>query len=431
MMETLVGGLFMGLGVAGWKAIARRSGDVLHPLGLLVLFWLLAFGFGHWDVAVTYDEPYYALPFELATYGVVLGALLVFGLGYWLVDPGLPPVDHERWAARLRGSMRSGPLCAVALFCFAAATATTLYFIRLAGEIPLFSPRILELRVIWKRPVWGYVYDLHYVVALFAAILADRSESRRGRLLWAAIGLSSIVQLALGAVRLSPLTGVVWAAVYIFYRRVGRVRIRHLVLLAAVVFAVSSVIEYYRRTPIRLDPTMANQRLDLSLSATLWGHTGVSFKNLQLSLERHPPYLGLGSMSYDLVKTLEPGYRARESEHFYRYGVHNTATFLLVLYMDFGIFGLLVMPGAYGAATALVYRQFRRRPNVFWLIVQIEFLIAVVLAFRTHKFFGNSLIVFGLVALAAHVLAGTRSEDELEREAARGRLPLAEGATPA
>jgi hypothetical protein len=84
--------------------------------------------------------------------------------------------------------------------------------------------------------------------------------------------------------------------------------------------------------------------------------------------------------------------------------------------MDFGVFGLFVMPGVYGFATGLVYRQFRRRASLFWLVVQIEFLIAVVLAFRTHKFFGNTLIVFGTVAALTQLLAGRSPTPRTEGE---------------
>ena len=61
------------------------------------------------------------------------------------------------------------------------ASATTVYFYSLVGEIPLFSPRVDDLRQVWKRPLIGYVYDLHYVVALFATILVDRARTPRER----------------------------------------------------------------------------------------------------------------------------------------------------------------------------------------------------------------------------------------------------------
>jgi hypothetical protein len=410
MTDALLGGLFMVWGVTGWWIAARRTGDVLHPLGLMLLFWFLVFGFAHWNVPTTYDEPYYALPFELRTYAVVLASAAVFVAGYLLIDPQLPRLDGDALASRLRASVRIEPLRAVTLVAFFLASATTVYFYRLAGEIPLFSPRVDELRQIWKLPLIGYVYDLHFVVALFGTILVDRSRTARERVLWGGLALASVVQLAFGAVRISPLTGIVWAAVYIFYRRAGRVRLRQLAVLALVVFGVSSLIEYYRRTPLRLNPELANPRLDLGLAATVWGHTGASFKNLQLSLEKHVPFLGMGATSYDVAKTLAPQLRTRDEEISYRYGVHNTTTYLIPLYFDFGWFGLLVMPGVYGALTALAYRQFRDRTGILWLIVYIDFLIAVVLAFRTHRFLGNSLIFFGAVGLLTQLVAGARRE---------------------
>ena len=59
--------------------------------------------------------------------------------------------------------------------------------------------------------------------------------------------LSQIPSLGAPTTSVFPLTAVVWASVYVFYRRVGGIRMRHLVTLAALVLALSSVIEYYRR----------------------------------------------------------------------------------------------------------------------------------------------------------------------------------------
>ena len=97
--------------------------------------------------------------------------------------------------------------------------------------------------------------------------------------------------------------------------------------------------------------------------------------------------------------------RARDEQISYRYGVHNTTTYLVPLYLDFGALGLIVMPGLFGVATAFVYRRFRERLSIFWLIVYIDFFLAVVLAFRTQKFFANTLIYFAGVALLAQLVA--------------------------
>src|SRR3954471_7112844 len=100
MAETILGGLFMVVGLLAWWGVVRRTGDLLHPLGLMLLFWFLVFGFGHWDVAVTYDEPYYALHFELRTYVVAIASIAIFAFGYWLVDPEMPMTDKDALAAR-------------------------------------------------------------------------------------------------------------------------------------------------------------------------------------------------------------------------------------------------------------------------------------------------------------------------------------------
>src|SRR5688572_33304337 len=96
MTDVLLGGLWMMVGLLGWWAITRRTGDILHPLGLMTLFWFGVFGFAHWDVSAVYDRPYYALPLGLTTYAVALGAYLVFAFGFWMADPGLRPIDQDK-----------------------------------------------------------------------------------------------------------------------------------------------------------------------------------------------------------------------------------------------------------------------------------------------------------------------------------------------
>lgn len=403
-MDAVLGVWFMVLGGAGYLLIFRRTGDALHPLGLMVASWLGVFGFAHFNVARVYDEPYYAEPFGPVTYGVVLGSLLVFGLGFWLVDPGLGRIDRVQIAGRLRGSVRRERLQWFALASFGVATATTAYFVYRAGEIPLFSPRIDELRLVFKRPLLGYLFDLHYAVALFAAMLLTGSRSRQGRVVWGLVMLGALVQLAFGGVRVSPMTGLAWVAVYLLYRS-RRVRVRDLFLVVVAAVAMFSVIEYYRRAVYRLNPEVVQPRFDLSAPATVWAHTAASFKNLQLTLRRVAP-LNMGLNSYDLPKTVERSWREVDEAFTRLYGTHNTPTYLAFLYFDFGLGGLLVMPGVYGALAAFVYRRFRTAPNLFWLIVYIDIVLGVTLAFRTHRFLGNALIFFAAVGVLAQLFVG-------------------------
>ena len=114
----------------------------------------------------------------------------------------------------------------------------------------------------------------------------------------------------------------------------------------------------------------------------------------------------------DMPKTIDPASRRVDQQINALYGTHNTPTFLGFLYFDFGWGGLLIVPALYGALTALVYRRFRAGPRLFWLIVYIDFLLAVALAFRTHRFFGNNLLYFGLVALLVELVAGRRDAEE-------------------
>ncbi len=391
-----------------YVGLVRRTRDVFHPLALFLAGWIGVFAFAHLDVPRTYDEPYYALPFGFLTYVVVFSGGLSFLTGFLLVDPSLAPLEREATWGRLRDSIRLDRLGWATWGLFAIATATTMYFIWRVGEVPLLSPRINELRRIFKVPFLGYLFDLHHAVALFSAMLAVWSKDRSKRLFWTAIGATSTLLLMSGGVRVSPLTALAWVFVFLGLRP-GRIRVRQALVAVAVFVVVFGVIEQYRRTQYRLDPNQVNPRLDLSIAATVWGHSAASYKNLQLTVEQVTSPLHMGITSYDLPRTFNPAAREVDQELSTLYGTHNTPTFLGFLYFDFGWGGLLIFPALYGAATAFVYRKFRNDPRIFWLIVHLDFVLAAALAFRTHRFFGNRLIFFAGVAFAVEMIVGRRT----------------------
>jgi len=408
-LDALFGTVCIAFGALIYRYLVRRTDDALHPLGVFALLWLGIFGFAHFGVPRTYDEPYYAEPFTAVTYLVVLGSLVTFGLGFWLVDPGAERLDRRGIRFRMEEGVSWQRLRAITVALFVMASAMTAYFVQRAGEIPLFSPRIDDLRLVFKLPLLGYVYDLHYAVALFATMIAVRVRGRGRKAFWFAMAGASVFQLMFAGVRVSPMTAMAWAFVYLFYMG-ARVRLRQLVIAGVAAATVFGVIESYRRTMYVVNPALVNPRLDLGPAATVWAHTAASFKNLQFTLERGVSPLNMGLNSYDLPKTLAPSARRVDDQLSYMYGTHNTPTFLSILYFDFGVGGLLVMPLVYGALVAFTYQRFRTRANVFWLIVYIDFLLAVLLAFRTHRFLGNNLIWFGGVAVAVQLLAGRSLE---------------------
>jgi hypothetical protein len=408
-LDALFGTALIALGALIYWVLLRRTDDALHPLGVFAGLWLGIFGFAHFNVPRTFDEPYYAEPFVATTYLVVLGSLAAFALGFWLVDPGADRLDRSLLRFRMREGISWPRLRAITVALFSVASLTTAYFVQRAGEIPLFSPRIDDLRLVFKLPLLGYLYDLHYAVALFATMIALQVRRRAQKAFWLVVASASVLQLMFAGVRVSPLTAMAWAFIYMFYQGT-RVRLRHLVIAAVAVSVVFGVIESYRRTMYVVNPALVNPRLDLGPAATVWAHTAASFKNLQYTLQRGASPLNMGLNSYDLPKTLDPAARVVDDQLSYMYGTHNTPTYLSILYFDFGVGGLVVMPLVYGALVAFVYRKFRSRANIFWLVVYIDFLLAVVLAFRTHRFLGNSLIWFGGVAVAVQLLAGRSLE---------------------
>ena len=409
-MDTLIGFfLLVAAAAVAWRIVVATK-DPIHPMAVFTFFWIGMFGFGHFRISETYDEPYYADPFELKTYLVVFLAYAAFAFTYAAVANRQRVGSRNRVADGLRTAMARPGLSGVALVLFAVATLTTAYFVRIAGTIPLFSPDLDTLRLTFKLPLWGYLYDLHIPAALFAAVLAYRADSWWLRGFWTLVASASLLMLMFGGVRVSAMTALVWIGIYAVYAkpRVSR-RFAVVSLVAAVTVAVT--VENARRRQFRDNPSFVNTRIDASPLATVWAHSGASYKNLQLLLDGESP-LNAGMTSYDLPKTIIPSGRAVDADISHRFGTHNTPTFLGLLYFDFGLAGLVIMPGLYGAIMAWVYGWFRARANIFWLLIYIDFFLAVLLSFRTHRFFGNGLIFFAGVAFLIEVLLSTSARDQ-------------------
>lgn len=405
-MDVFIGAtLIAGALAAAWR-IASATRDPIHPLAVFAAAWIGVFGFAHFRLSKTYDEPYYADPFELQTYVVVFLALASFVCGYVLATRRLAVPDPNATRSGLRRLAEAPALPWATLAVFAVATLTTWWFVRVAGGIPLFSPAVNTLRRTFQLPYLGYFYNLHILAATLCVALVMKSGSAAFRLFWFALAAASVVMLMFGGVRVAALAAIAWAGVYVAYAASLRRR-RAATLLAVLGLAVFVVVEAARRREFQENPEIQNPRVDTGALATAWAHTGASFKNLQLTVEQDTP-LTMGLNSFDLLRTLIPETRDVGDELSHLYGTHNTPTFLGFLYFDFGLAGALLMPGLYGALVAVAYNRFLAKGNLFWLVVYIDFFLAVLLSFRTHRFLGNNLIFFAGAAYAIQLVLESR-----------------------
>lgn len=422
-MDTLIGAaLIFGALVAAWR-IASAARDPIHPLAVFSAAWIGVYGFAHLRLSETYDEPYYADPFGLQTYVVVFLVLASFVGGYALAARRMTTPDRGANRTRLRKLAEAPGLAWAALAVFAVATITTWWFVQVAGEIPLFSPAVNTLRRTFQLPYLGYFYNLHILAATLCVMLIMKPGSLAIRLFWFALAAASVVMLMFGGVRVAALAALAWAGVYVAYATSLRRR-RAATLLAVLGLAVFVVVEAARRREFQENPELQNPRVDTSVLATAWAHTGASFKNLQLTVEQDSP-LTMGLNSFDLLRTLIPETRNVGDELSHLYGTHNTPTFLGFLYFDFGLAGALLMPGLYGALVAVAYNRFLAKGNLFWLVVYIDFFLAVLLAFRTHRFLGNNLIFFAGAAYAIQLVLESRRPSTRGTAPPRPRTPAA------
>lgn len=414
-MESFVGAALIFGALAAAARIAAAARDPIHPLAVFTVSWIGVFGFAHLRLSETYDEPYYADPFGLQTYVVVFLALASFAGGFVLAAKRLAPPERATTRRRLHELAELPTLAWAALAVYAVATLATWWLVRVAGEVPLFSPSVNTLRQTFQLPYVGYLYNLHILAATLCLMLALKSKPPARRALWLTLAGSSVVMLMFGGVRVTALAALAWGGVYVAYA-LSRRRRRTAALVAVLGLAIFVAVEAARRREFREAPELQNPRVDTGVLATAWAHTGASFKNLQLTLDRHTP-LTMGLNSFDLLRTLIPEARNVGDELSYLYGTHNTPTFLGFLYFDFGFAGVLFMPGIYGALAAFAYNRFLRHGNLFWLVVHIDFFLAVLLSFRTHRFLGNNLIFFAGTAWAVQLLLDSR------RSPTRGTAP--------
>ena len=414
-MDTFVGAALICGALAAAARIAAAARDPIHPLAVFMVSWIGVFGFAHLQLSETYDEPYYANPFELQTYVVVFVALASFAVGFVLATKRLPAPDRSTTRKRLHDLAELPGLAWAAVAVYAVATLATWWLVRVAGEVPLFSPAVNTLRQTFQLPYVGYLYNLHILAATLCLMLAQRSKPLAWRAFWLILASSSVVMLMFGGVRVTALAALAWAGVYVAYA-LSRRRRRTAALVAVLGLAIFVAVEAARRREFQETPELQNPRVDTGALATAWAHTGASFKNLQLTLDQHTP-LTMGLNSFDALRTLIPEARDVGDELSHLYGTHNTPTFLGFLYFDFGFAGVLFMPGIYGALAAFAYNRFMRNANLFWLVVHIDFFLAVLLSFRTHRFLGNNLIFFAGTAWAVQVLLDSR------RPASRGTAP--------
>ena len=405
-MDTFLGTtLIVGALAAAWR-IAAATRDPIHPLAVFTAAWIGVFGFAHLRLSTTYDEPYYADPFGLQAYIVVFVAFASFAAGFVLATKRFWVPDRDAARARLRRLAELPGLAWATLAVYLVATLTTWWFVRVAGGIPLFSPAVNTLRQTFQLPFLGYLYNLHILAATLCLMLALRSKVLAWRAAWLILACSSVVMLMFGGVRVTALAALAWAGVYVAYALALRRR-RTAALVAVLGLVIFVAVETARRREFQETPELQNPRVDTGALATAWAHTGASFKNLQLTVEQDSP-LTMGLNSFDMLRTLIPETRDVGVQLSHLYGTHNTPTFLGFLYFDFGLAGLLFMPGVYGALVAIAYNRFLRRGSLFWLVVYIDFFLAVLLSFRTHRFLGNNLIFFAGTAYAIQLLLDSR-----------------------
>ncbi len=433
----------LAIAVAWQVANARLYRDVLSPLALLGLSWMLPLSLGWLDLS------FYERPWEGGTRVLVMwvtASMVAACLLPRLVVPRATDFTSRgpQFAAAL-APLGTPRVRAVLIAAFAVAFAAYLYaeFLTNPAGIPVL--RILagqqlhgEFHRWGKETRWAIITPTLFILCPLL-YLASR-QAARGPWRWLFLGLAllypffGLLKLSRSDVFVSALN--LGATAYYLRRHAPARRItgRRLVLGAGLALAGTVAAGFILQTTLaaRLGSRPAEdtyaraigflpqgQGAVHELAAQVYGYLALPFENFRRAFERTEggfrpgisafrPLLsaaGQGRLADDMLSTVvfpDPVSSAAGS-----------STFLTPIYMELGIAGVLIVPFAYALLMSVLYARFRAAPSLLTYLLYLNFLYPWAWlyfnnAFSVLTFYLNAMAIVGFVWLTAMVLPRTR-----------------------
>lgn len=403
--------LVVGLGLC--YLIHRLTGDFLSPPFIMTAVW--AFGLANGQLNIQSSGVYYNDPWTFSTWFSLIGALIGFLTGSFLV------LRRARWQKDL-GPIRKPDflwdktrLSVLIYLFFGLAFSTYVFFIIVAGGLPVLDPLPSLARMTFKLRYWGYLFSLFVPVIVLVTVRFVLFGNWRRNKVPSLIACLSILAMLSSGNRSDTLEAAIISVVSAilllrFYQPRAKMEKRFVFMLIIIALALGFAFLYIQAVRLQGIGGVWNIQDRIALHnpyiANFFVYSGGdAVNNLQFAIESNLP------MRYGALLFRAPlrwlGF-AEVTEVQDIFDLWNTATFLYYYYLDFGYLGILIIPLVIGAIVSAIYLRLRDNPNPLMLIYYAIFVNAMIWSLVTERFFEVSTVYYLLVFTASHFFCRVR-----------------------
>jgi oligosaccharide repeat unit polymerase len=417
--------LVLSIGVLLILLLRRITGDWLAPPIILLSAWTLTIFAASFDVTYLGYYSFFNVPIALTTWLVVSGAIACFVLGSLMVLKLQIFRQRSHTSDVDLGKAYSSKRLVIAIFvCFLIGSSVFVYSAITAGELPVFSSSVYEIRSDFRLAFWNNFYGFFIAVIVFTGIHVSLFGDFRRSLLPIILSCFSFLALISTTERFDSWTSfMISGVIYYVVRRnqilVGkytakkltRRRVIQMSLFGATTILIISAYIYIGG--VRASAGLpSNQIVDIpnETLAQLYIYSyAPGIKNLQTVIN------GDMGMSYGLliVRPILWFLRIREPVTVEDiFSGPNTATWLYYYYLDFGYLGVFLIPLCLGIVCTLVYRNIGSNGSMAWAILYGVLANCILWSVATERFFEPSTSVYAVILLVVHLCCRTRSSSK-------------------
>lgn len=372
-------------------AFLRRA-DVFAPFRVFGFIWSLAIGLA--DLKFSFFQHEWSAYSWLTLLTGVSSMMLGFFVAYvgFFDKPMLSFTDQRKRIVQAAISED--------VFFRTIVTLTLLYVVGfvlevlIEGYIPAFAARPDKARVEFG------VFGIHLFVTTVPTILLLGVQylvlfwkmcSNFRKLLITTICVLVFLSFALLLQRFGYIMWLVPTLVFVHYSA-GRIKVRHFVLLAIIMFGFLQAIQSIRLSRYVENYIYVISRVSFpktyALLAEPYMYIVMNLENFARSVERWSSYT-YGYFTFDFLMALT-GLKHPLAKEFglverpFLISGYNTFSFFLPFYQDFGIFGVALIPLCLGVAIGYCYHTMRRNPSLANVTIYGFAVYILVISFFIH-----------------------------------------------
>lgn len=380
---TLIGGAILALmplwlqlkGAAGASVLAFaavclawvstwRYGDWANPVNLFAVPWLGLLGLYQFQLMADDVQP----QLHSSTYLVVLGSIASFAVGATLAT-----YVRLGWSARRNAIVHvpawNGARIRVLIFSsFLVGLSIWVYFFLRAGGIAKFLGNPSEFREIFLVPLLDDIYRLLPYSGILGAWYLATGRQRARTLVWFVLGVSALAV----SVRLARADIFQFVLMCLLAYNVAKgVKLRYVGVMVLALAIVFVSVQYVRGSQFQNEAKRIESGVVQVPEAAPWLAAFVIYtvpilRNVQISMENTTDYTyGLNLLypvwaftgTAGLVTEKKGGASVRTMQRREEYGIGVFLPYLVEFNQDFGIPGMLILPGLIGFVSGRIYKR--------------------------------------------------------------------------